>query len=244
MPLYSMRYKIGSSIIIRSENAAKPEAQASGYLKTYIADLDPVACSFDYGCGKLRYKDAILHSTDTLVLVDSEVQLSRQQIVCGKLTTIRAAVHRSNRVSACSVKEFARMSRKFDRGFCINVLSVIPFISARRHVLNLIRENIRPGGTCVFVVQYRNSDFTRMRRMPNATPWRDGILINSLRGYSFYGLISPDRLAATVSRAGFEIVDRKLNEGSVYLLARSPAQRRPAIKMEINEDENFRVSVC
>ncbi len=238
----SMRYKIDSDIVIRSENAAKPARQASLYLSAIITDLDHVSCSFDYGCGKLRYQNAILQSTDTLVLVDSEVQLSRKQMVCGKHATIREAVQRSNRISAYNTTEFARLPQTFDRGFCINVLSIIPFLSVRRHVLHLIREKLRAGGTCLFVVQYRNSDFTRMRRMRNARPWRDGFLIDSLRGFSFYGLISPERLSAMLLSAGFEIVDRHLHEGSAFFLARSPTRRSPPTIMEISEEDNFRVS--
>src|SRR5260370_40689503 len=148
-------------------------------------------------------------------------------MVCGKLTTIRTATQRANRVSAHNVGEFSCLPETFERGFCINVLSVIPYYSARRHVLSSIRSKLRPRGTCLFVVQYRNSDFTRMRGMANARPWRDGFLIDSLRGFSFYALISPERLEAMVSQAGFEIVERKLNEGSVYLLARPHPRPRP-----------------
>ena len=238
-----MHYKIGPTITIKTENAAKPDKQSSAYLKSLISDLEPVGCSFDYGCGKLRYKDAILQTTDTLALIDFEVQLSRKQMVCGTLTTIRAAIRRSNRVSAFNVSEFSCLAQTFERGFCINVLSVIPYFSARRHVLNLIRSKLRPSGTCLFVVQYRNSDFTRMQAMSNARPWRDGFLINSLRGFSFYALISPERLEAMVLRAGFEVIEQKLNEGSVYLLVRSPVMPSPALSMDISEINDFRVSL-
>jgi hypothetical protein len=238
-----MRYKICSDIIIRSENAAKPAQQASRYLNAIITNLDHVSSSFDYGCGKLRYQNAMLQTTDTLVLVDSELQLSRKQMICGKQTTIREAVQRSNRISAYNVPEFTRLPPTFDRGFCINVLSIIPFLSVRRHVLDLIREKLRPGGTCLFVIQYRNSDFTRMRRMRNARPWRDGFLIDSWRGFSFYGLISPDRLVAMLLKADFEIIDRHLHDGSVFVWARSPARRSPRTIIEVSEeDNNFRVS--
>ena len=59
--------------------------------------------------------------------------------------------------------------------------------------------------------------------MPNARRWRDGILVDSRRGSSYYGLISPPKMAAIVSEAGFEIVSRNLNEGSIYLMAKVPA---------------------
>jgi hypothetical protein len=237
-----VHYRLSSDILIKTENAAKPEKQSSSYLCYLISNLDPVSCSFDYGCGKLRYKEVILRTTDTLALVDSAVQLARKQTICGESTTVRKMVQRSNRVSAYSTTEFARLPTTFDRGFCINVLSVIPFYAIRWRGLLLIRKKLRPAGTCLFVLQYRNSDFSRMRGMPNARPWRDGFLIDSLRGFSFYGLTSPDRLASIVLSAGFEIVERTLNEGSVYLLARSPGTFGLPRIMAIDEEHNFRLS--
>jgi hypothetical protein len=234
-----MRYKLEHGIIIKTENAAKPDAQASQVLSDYISRLEPVGKSFDYGCGKLRYVKPISTTTDTLALVDSEIQIARTQTIHGDVTNIRDIAKRSNRISAVNVIEFSEDREEFDRAFCINVLSVIPFFSVRRRVLCLIRQKLRTGGTCLFVVQYRNSDFSRMRNMPNARYWRDGFLINSLRGYSFYGLISPQQLAALVASAGFEIIDETLNEGRVFLVARSP--RKPPTEIEVVSELNFRV---
>ena len=94
----------------------------------------------------------------------------------------------------------------------------------------------------MFVVMYRNSDFDRMRRMPNARPWRDGFLIESLRGFSFYALISPDQLCKFVLNAGFSIENRTLNEGSVYLVAKAPARRRASRIRSVSEEGNFKMT--
>lgn len=133
--------------------------------------------------------------------------------------TIRDLIGRSNSARAESVTEFAASRARYDRGFCINVLSVIPFLAERKKALALIRMKLKPGGQCLFVVQYRNSEFTKMARSKNAMPWRDGILLKSLRGYSFYGLIPPVRLAKTLAGAGFKVISTRLNEGSVYIWA-------------------------
>jgi hypothetical protein len=214
-----MHYKLGPDIIVKTENAAKPEKQASSYLKELLSKLPTVDSSFDYGCGKLRYVNSILGRTNTLSIVDSEIQLSRAQKLKGINTSIRRLLNRSNRISIYNDEQFSELNANYDRGFCINVLSVIPIIARRRQVLNTIREKLRPRGTCLFVVQYRNSDFTRMSQMSNARPWRDGFLIESRRGYSFYGLIRPERLIAMVKKAGFSVEQISLNEGSAYLLA-------------------------
>lgn len=234
-----MHYSLGNGIVIKTENAAKPRVQASRVLSDVIARLDRVTKSFDYGCGKLRYLEPVLSTTDTLTLVDSEIQLGRIQRINGDVTTIRDTARQSNCLSAVNVLKFSRMREDFDRAFCINVLSVIPFYSARRHVLGLIRQRLRTGGTCLFAVQYRNSDFERMSNLPNAQSWRDGFLVRSLRGVSFYGLISPQRLASLVSGAGFEVLDQTLDDGRVFLMARSLA--KPSTCVEVVSEANFRV---
>lgn len=217
-----MHYSVGNGIVIKTENAAKPESQPSKFLLELFSELPPVRSSFDYGCGKLRYLKAMVRTTDTFVIVDSEIQLSRIQMICGKLTNVRNYVRGSNRIQTFNDKEFADVEERFDRAFCINVLSVIPIFAIRKRVLNLIRSKLKPGGVCLLVVQYRNSDFSRMAQMPNSRRWRDGFLIDSLRGYSFYGLISPDNLAMMAVSAGFKIANQILNDGSVYLFCKVP----------------------
>jgi hypothetical protein len=215
-----MHYKLSGGILIKTENAAKPESQASSYLRSLISGLPHTSTSFDYGCGKLRYVDAILERTDTLAIIDSEIQLSRTQTLRGAATSIRERMRRSNRVSVFNDIQFAKSAGRFERGFCINVLSVIPVPAARKRVLETIRSRLSRNGACLFVVQYRNSDFNRMRSMPNARSWRDGFLLDSLRGYSFYGMITPDRLEVMLKNTGFRILDVRLNEGSAYIWAR------------------------
>lgn len=96
-----------------------------------------------------------METTDELTVIDSEIQLSRRQIIRGTNTSIREAVRRSNRLQALSIDEFTVSRSKFDRGFCINVLSVIPFMAVRRRLLSVIHSRLRKGGSCLFVVQYR-----------------------------------------------------------------------------------------
>jgi hypothetical protein len=218
-----MRYKLGTRVEIKTENAAKPASQPSQFLLRLIEELPHVSSTFDYGCGKLRYQTAITEKTDTLALVDSEIQLSRVQVLKTEKTSIRAIFHGSNQILTFAESQFANITTKYDRGFCINVLSVIPSVRHRKTVLEVIHGRLTRGGKCLFVVQYRNSDFKRMRAMPNARPHLDGFLVDSLRGHSFYGLISPERLEIFLKRAGFRICETTLNEGSVYMWA-TPAR--------------------
>src|SRR5581483_10647555 len=130
-----MHYKIGTGLIIKTENAAKPESRASSHLKEVLSNLAQVHSSFDYGCGKLRYCEALLETTETLALVDSEVQLSRLQTLRQERTSIREAMRRSNRVTVYNESEFKALRQTFDRAFCINVLSIIPFFAKRREIV-------------------------------------------------------------------------------------------------------------
>jgi SAM-dependent methyltransferase len=214
-----MRYRIAGGIEIRTENAAKPESQPSKYLLELLKQLPRVGSVFDYGCGKLRYQAAIMEHAETLTLVDSEVQVSRRQTLRGREISIRDIFESSNRIQVCNDVEFWNFAGHFDRGFCINVLSVIPSYSRRTRVLETIRRKLRGGGECLFVVQYRNSDFTRMKNMANAKAFLDGFIVDSRRGHSFYGMISPERLASMLRKVGFVIRVTKLNEGSVYCWA-------------------------
>ena len=238
-----MRYQIGKDIVIRSENAAKPESQSSAYLNKLLSRLEPVHTSFDFGCGKLRYERLLAKTTDDLTLIDSEVQLSRTQMIRGRSTNIRDFVRRTNHVQAHTVEQFAGLDRKYDRGFCINVLSVVPSASVRLGIVQLMRAKLKPGGRCLFVTLYRNSDFTRMQKLPNCEPYGNGFLLKSLRGYSFYGLIPPDDLANLVDRAGFEVESVILNEGSAYLWAKSPDRiAKKPIQFTIRETSaNFQI---
>jgi hypothetical protein len=237
-----MRYRIGKDIVIRSENAAKPETQSSAYLTALISRLEQVRSSFDFGCGKLRYQRVIAKTTNVLALIDSEVQLSRQQMIRGHLTTIRDHVRRSNDVDAYTVAQFASLERRFDRGFCINVLPVIPFANVRLRIVQLMRAKLKPGGLCLFVVLYRNSDFTRMQRQPNCKPCGNGFLMDSLRGYSFFGLIPPTALARLVEQAGFVVESISLDGGTAYLWARSPeGLSNPRLFSVRETNENFEI---
>lgn len=214
-----MHYNLPGNRLVKSENAAKPASQTSKYLTALIAELPPVIRTLDYGCGKLRYFEQLSQTTEFISIVDSEVQLSRKQILHGDRSSIRDKFTGSNRTSVFNPSEFSESFDTYDRAFCINVLSAIPIFDERLRILFGIKNKLKVGARCLFVVQYRNSDFTRMAKLPTAEPWLDGFILNSLRGYSFYALISPAALAQLLENAGFRIVSEKLNAGSVYIWA-------------------------
>lgn len=214
-----MHYNLPGGRLVKAENAAKPASQTSKFLLALMAKLPHVHRTLDYGCGKLRYCEPLLYSTEVLSVVDSEVQVSRQQMLRGERTSIRDVFRGSNQISVFNTIEFSESLDLYDRAFCINVLSAIPLLEERRRLLTQIVRKLEPGACCLFVVQYRNSDFTRMAKLPTAEPWYDGFLLNSRRGYSFYALITPKALAEMVEHGGFQVVDQQINQGSVYIWA-------------------------
>ena len=83
-----------------------------------------------------------------------------------------------------------------------------------------------------------------MQKLPNCSRYDNGFLMNSLRGYSFYGLIPPDDLVSLVKRGGFEVESLKLDEGSAYLWAKLPDKASEPGRFDIRETaENFQIRV-
>ncbi|WP_067588049.1 hypothetical protein [Endozoicomonas ascidiicola] len=93
-----MRYEI-SGRLLKSENAAKPHVQKSGAVANYLLSHDSKANILDYGCGKLRYSDILIKLSDNITFVDSEIQLSREQVVRGVKTTVREYISKNYKKS-------------------------------------------------------------------------------------------------------------------------------------------------
>src|SRR6202521_2776222 len=141
-----MHYDLGKGRLIRSENAAKPVAQKSRYMAQYILALPSVARALDYGCGKLRYFTEMRARAEDLVLVDSDVQLSRQQMLGERHDTIRNLVSRYRHVICQDFDQFIVDRSMFDRAYCLNVLSAIPVMAVRHKVMELLRSRLKTGG--------------------------------------------------------------------------------------------------
>lgn len=217
-----MRYRISDEITILSENAAKPGSQRSKYLHNYINSLSPVSSSFDMGCGKLRYLESILAVSDRVALVDSEIQLSRMQQLGGRgLSSIREVCLGSNVIAPFNVEEFKDHPEYFDRGFCLNVLPIIPFESERLHVISIARGKLIKGSSCFFVHHYHNKEYRNLKYRESAFEFGDGFILKSLRGYSFFAILKHTYVADLIERCDFEVVSRTLIHGACYFEARA-----------------------
>lgn len=214
-----MRYRLAGGRVVRSENAAKTHHQKSKELVRLVESLDHVSSTLDFGCGKLRYLDEISATTDHLYVTDSDVQLNRQQRLLDQTTSIVELARSSNKWSALSLKHLYAGRLRFDRIFCLNVLQIIPSGRLRLSILRRLGARLKLGGQLVVVVQYRNSDFTRMSKLPNARRYGDGMVLSFVRGVSFYALIKPARLSQMITDAGLDVAHCHLHDGSCYILA-------------------------
>ena len=214
-----MRYKVGG-VEIRSENAAKPKEQASRYLVEWLERQGPLGRVLDFGCGKLRYAGVLIGNSDHAVLVDSEIQLSRQQVLGGRVTTVREYVRRKwRRARVMSYDDYRRdRSLRFDFVLCANVLSAIPDKGVLAGVLPSFRRRMQKEGRCLIVTQYRNSDFERMRQSPTASPYLHGWIIRSLRGSAYYGILKGSAVVRMIRAARMKVIHSWTHDGSALVL--------------------------
>jgi SAM-dependent methyltransferase len=125
-----MRYKVAGRIV-RSENAAKPQAQKSEFVRQLLCSLPEVGKTLDYGCGKLRYLAEIAGRSAEVFLLDSRPQLYRRQKIAGVHTSVAEVASRSNSLHLFDLSMAVRSSAMFDRVLCVNVLSAVPIPAVR-----------------------------------------------------------------------------------------------------------------
>jgi SAM-dependent methyltransferase len=209
---------------IRSENAAKPIGRAALWVCQWISRLPLTLKVLDYGCGKLRYTIPLSKRVRSVIAVDSQVQISRQQVVAGRQTTIPAyALDRLGNVQVVGVESFSLASwaaLRADLAVCCNVLSAIPVLAERNRVLRRLALAVAPGGYCLFVTQFKNTYFDSYAKRPGAQALLDGWLVPFGLGASFYGVIPPKELAGLVASAGFSVVEEGSIGESAFVLAR------------------------
>ncbi|MEW5870752.1 MAG: class I SAM-dependent methyltransferase [Chloroflexota bacterium] len=213
-----MRYRV-NNIEIRTESAAKPIVQKSKYLTDWILSREVVEEGLDYGCGKLRYSAAVERVCRNLTLVDSDVQLSRCQIIDNQKTTvIQYATATWPNVRLLTVDDFFEDTRQYEFILCANVLPIIPDYDIRNLVLKSLYMSLKPDGDCLFVAQYTNSFFTKLKNSPYAIPHLDGYLINGPKRKSYFGILPKRKIESLSQEHGFLIRDSWTEGQSAYVL--------------------------
>lgn len=198
-----MRYTVQGQII-KSENAAKPHNQKSKIIDEYLLSRSVKDTVLDYGCGKLRYADSLIKIGNKVTFVDSELQLSREQVIRGEKTNVSEYIKRNYpNCEAVSIEEIGSHTIRYDLITCTNVLSAIPCEEALSEAISNIRDLLKPGGIAIFVNQHRSSYF---KKYQSGKKHLHGYLYSGRRGHSYYGIMEKSKIEALVLSEGFELL--------------------------------------
>ena len=214
-----MRYLIDGKVI-RSENAAKSYKQKSKHVVNYLMSRTQSENVMDFGCGKLRYSSEIISIGKSVTFVDSELQLSRKQIVRGTYCNAIEYISTNYR-NALSLSFEDASSQKINNHFdfisCTNVLSAIPCPDYLNKVLSLIHTALRIDGEALFVNHHRCSSFSKFQA---GQRHMHGYIYASRSGFSYYGLMTNKIVIATLEPLGFEVIRSWSKEDIGFVLVR------------------------
>ncbi len=215
-----MHYLIADSLV-ESELAAKSTKQTNKYMLNYIYHLSNTSLVLDYGCGKLRYTIHLAKKVSKVIAIDSLFQLDKKQVIDGIYTTVRLYTNDYlNNTSIFDVNSDAWQQIRYDIVFCINVLSAVPNDEDRLKILRNARSVLSKNGYIFISVQYRNSYFSDYNKRANVKTYNDGWLIQRKgRSYSFYGILSEEKLNNLCDQSGLSIRKIKKHDGSIFIEA-------------------------
>ena len=207
-----------ANIKIRSAFSTQPStARPNPFVEKVIGHIDDhlyvkkrqLSCA-DQGCGKLRHLPLLLRRFSTVVLIDTEEQLSRtQQIWRTPQTTIREYAKRlkvsGGLLSVVSSEEFERSRLKLDVIFSVCVLDVeIP--RARDRIVRAGYRNLTNGGLLVLIVP--RNDQTITVRCTGRNRFLDGHFFRHHGTVTFYrNFTKTADLKRLVEGAGFSVLD-------------------------------------
>jgi len=215
-----MHYKV-QGVEIRSENAAKPTTAASTYLVTWLHNREFTQSALDFGCGKLRYTRHLAQQSKFLGIVDSKVQITRNQRIDGKYMSVYEYVReRWPQWRIHILEEFCKNpSHHYRFILCSNVLSAIPCPKARANSLRAIYEALHPKGQVLFVNQHSNSYFKEVRQRNSTCLHLDGWIAKSRGNASYYGILNKESVIRLVIRYGFSVKEAWIKGQSNYVIA-------------------------
>lgn len=215
-----MRYKI-KGMEIRSENAAKPSCNASSALVKWLHNREYTQSALDFGCGKLRYTSHLAKKSKHLGIVDSEVQISRNQLIEGKNTTVLK--YTKTRWPQCRVhileKFLVKPSHSYNFILCANVLSAIPCPKVRAKSIRSIFAALRAKGQVLFANQHTNSYFKEVKKRKSTLLHLDGWITNSKSKASYYGILNKDLVTKLITRHGFTVQEAWVEGQTNYVVA-------------------------
>jgi 2-polyprenyl-3-methyl-5-hydroxy-6-metoxy-1,4-benzoquinol methylase len=201
-----MKYQIKNNIEIDSSKTAKSYLQQSSRVVELINDFDSVEKIMDYGCGKMRYSLLLKEKCDNLTIVDSELQLTKIQMIHGERTSIKEYIKRKgNDIKALNIEETLVHQSKYDIIFCSNVLSAIPDEKSRTELLTTIRNLLKKDGKAYFITQYTNSFYCNIKNKEGVFEHLDGVVSSKRGKATYYGIIGKSKLKEMLEIHNFKI---------------------------------------
>lgn len=215
-----MHYKINDGII-ESELAAKSTRQPNKQVLKYINTLSSDEVVLDYGCGKLRYTIPLSKQVKKVVAIDSLEQLSKRQIINGKM--MRLLVFYDEAISIYSIDSVEWRNQQYDTIVCTNVLSAVPYYIERLQILKNAKSVLKDSGVLFISTQYRNSYFNTYNERADIQRFIDGWLIpRTNKKYCFYAPITENALSELCVDAGLQIKKVFKHDGSCFIIAAKP----------------------
>jgi|SRR5450830_39613 len=213
-----MRYLVNGTHI-RSENAAKPHTQKSKPVDDYLLDRTKINSALDFGCGKLRYSDTLTKIATSVTFVDSQIQLSRTQLIREKQTSVNEFV--SENYPNCRTIPFEQIQHHqelYNLITCTNVLSAIPCKETLNNVISIIKNLLSSDGIAVFINQHRSSYF---KRFESGTKHLNGYIYSNQKSTSYYGIFNKTVTQELLLEHDFEIIRSWCVGESTFVEARS-----------------------
>lgn len=184
----------------------------------YIQTLSSDEVVLDYGCGKLRYTIPLSKQVKYVVAIDSVEQLSKRQIVSGRMTTLLDYSEENITILSIDSEEWRRL--KYDTILCTNVLSAIPNHEDRIKILKNAKSVLKDTGVVFLSTQYRNSYFKTYNKRDDIRQYNDGWLIpRSKNKFCFYAPLTAKALSDLCEEAGLLIKKIYKHDGSCYIIA-------------------------
>ena len=215
-----MHYKINDGII-ESELAAKSTRQPNKQVLKYINTLSSDEVVLDYGCGKLRYTIPLSKQVKKVVAIDSLEQLSKRQIINGKM--MRLLDFYDEAISIYSIDSVEWRNKQYEKIFCTNVLYAVTYYIERLQILKNAKSVLKDSGVLFISTQYRNSYFNTYNERADIQRFIDGWLIpRTNKKYCFYAPITENALSELCVDAGLQIKKVFKHDGSCFIIAAKP----------------------
>jgi len=202
MPGKNIRPELSALGIRKSPNPILPRV----FSKIKKLDIKKNLLVVDHGCGQLRNVNSLLELSRRLILVDTEVQITKKHKFFDKHLNIKEYVKQKyNNANIKVLDDIAFRNSKVgaDFIFSINVFDVI-LPKTRSIILSSIKRNLSTDGTLILIVP-RNDTWT-LRRCTNDNKYADGYVFHNHGAFTFYKNWNRQSITNLLKRHRYKVV--------------------------------------